>query len=64
MSPVACSEVEPAVALDVEDEVELGGRLVWQEVAHLDAGGVHAGRRCGRDAADVVDDRGDRGARR
>ena len=30
-------QVEPAVALHVEDAIELGGRLLRQEVAHLDA---------------------------
>ena len=33
-------EVEPAVGLDVEDEVELGLRLVGQEVADLEPAGV------------------------
>ena len=33
-------EVEPAVRLDVEDEIELGRRLVGQQAADLQAAGV------------------------
>ena len=33
-------QVEPAVALDVEDQVEFARVLVGQQVAALDAGGV------------------------
>ena len=41
-------QVEPAVGLDVEDEVELGLRLVGQEVADLEPGAVEQRRRRGR----------------
>ena len=41
-SPSALHDVEPAVGLDVEDEVELALRLVRQEVADLQPAGVDA----------------------
>ena len=39
--PQRPQQVQPAASLDVEDEVELGLRLVGQEVADLDSGAVH-----------------------
>ncbi len=53
-------QVEPAVALDVEHEIELARLLVAEEPADVDAGRVHEHVDAAVPLPDLIDDRGHR----